>query len=206
MNTTTLYYIHDPMCSWCWGFERSWSALKQQLPASIKIQYLLGGLAADTDQPMPEAMQQNIQKTWQQIQTEIPGTEFNFDFWHKTTPRRSTYPACRAVIAARQQDAEYPMIRAIQQAYYCQAKNPSNIDTLLDCATQIKLDPKRFENDLLSDKTDEIFKKERQLCQQFYIHSYPSLLLQHQHKEYPIQIYYTQAELILKQILNIIAA
>ncbi len=206
MNTTTLYYVHDPMCSWCWGFKACWLKLQQQLPNHIKIQYLLGGLAADTHQPMAAAMQNNIQKTWQQIQKDIPGTEFNFDFWHKTTPRRSTYPACRAVIAARQQDAEFAMIDSIQHAYYCEAKNPSNNDTLINCAAQLKLDVKRFTQDLFSDNTNKVFEQERDLCQQLYVYSYPSLLLQHQHKEYPIQIYYTQPELILKQILNIIGS
>ena len=38
------------------------------------------------------------------IEGRIPGVRFNFDFWTHCTPKRSTYPACRAVIAARAQD------------------------------------------------------------------------------------------------------
>ncbi|MBE8572891.1 DsbA family protein, partial [Vibrio sp. OPT46] len=27
-----LYYVHDPMCSWCWGYKPTLDKLKQQLP------------------------------------------------------------------------------------------------------------------------------------------------------------------------------
>ena len=102
-KTSTLIYVHDPMCSWCWSFSPVWRAVKKGLDDNIEIQYLLGGLAPDSHEPMPKDMQQSIRSTWQRIQQEVPGTEFNFDFWEKCQPRRSTYPACRAIIACRKQ-------------------------------------------------------------------------------------------------------
>jgi putative protein-disulfide isomerase len=50
----TLYLIVDPMCSWCWGFSSVWHALREELPSSVQIIDLMGGLAQDTDQPMDE--------------------------------------------------------------------------------------------------------------------------------------------------------
>jgi len=41
---------------------------------------VLGGLAPDSDQPMPEQMQRYLQQTWQRFQQVVPGTRFNFDF------------------------------------------------------------------------------------------------------------------------------
>ena len=54
---------------------------------------------------MPQDQQHTIAGYWQDVAT-TTGAEFNFDFWKLCKPRRSTYPACRAVLAARQQDAE----------------------------------------------------------------------------------------------------
>ena len=125
----TLFYIHDPMCSWCWGYRPTWQLLKSKLPETIGVNYVLGGLAPDTDQPMPQELQHTIQGHWQRITAEL-GTEFNFEFWKKCKPRRSTYPACRAVIAAKNQDSEMQMIEAIQRAYYLRAMNPSDVSTL----------------------------------------------------------------------------
>ncbi|MCK4675769.1 MAG: DsbA family protein, partial [Gammaproteobacteria bacterium] len=137
----TLYYVHDPMCSWCWGFRPVWMHLQKALNGMVNIQYVLGGLAADTDQPMSENMQNSIRENWQRIQQDIPETEFNYDFWSLCRPRRSTYPACRAVIASKMQQSliEKEMILAIQQAYYLDAKNPSNEDVLIQLAANIGL-------------------------------------------------------------------
>lgn len=98
-----LYYFHDPMCSWCWAFSPLWNEIVKGLPDHVMAKRVLGGLAPDTDQPMPADMRDKIKGIWQTIQQTVPGTPFNFEFWEKCTPRRSTYPACRAVIAARKQ-------------------------------------------------------------------------------------------------------
>ena len=122
----TLIYVHDPMCSWCWGFEptrkKFFAAVEDRLP----IRRLVGGLAPDSDVPMAEEMRAMLQQTWQRIQQTIPGTEFNFHFWQVCTPRRSTYPANRAVLAARLQGEGYDpaMTHRIQQAYYLEARKP----------------------------------------------------------------------------------
>jgi putative protein-disulfide isomerase len=109
MPNTTLYYVHDPMCSWCWGYRPTWDTLQaqlqQQLGQQLTIKYLAGGLAPDSDLPMPRPMQQILQQTWQKITQQL-GTKFNHDFWHLCQPRRSTYPACRASIIARQYGLE----------------------------------------------------------------------------------------------------
>ena len=120
-----LLYIMDPMCSWCWAFAPIFKQLKQELPKDLEIYTLLGGLAPDSDSPMPEAMRQKIEQTWRYIE-EKTDTQFNYQFWTDNTPRRSTYPACRAVIAAGNHSDELgdQMIQAIQHAYYLEAKKP----------------------------------------------------------------------------------
>ena len=105
-----LYYVHDPMCSWCWAFRPVLLELKAKLPDTIEFIRLLGGLAADSDDPMPEETRHYVMDNWKRIQQQLPDTEFNYDFWTTCTPRRSTYPACRAVIAARKQGKEYDEI------------------------------------------------------------------------------------------------
>lgn len=175
-----LYYIHDPMCSWCWGFAPVHEALIASLPADLPVKRLLGGLAPDSDVPMPEALQTRLQATWRHIQERIPGTEFNFDFWIRNTPRRSTYPACRAVIAARLQGERYDprMTRAIQEAYYLQARNPSDATTLIELAAALGLDAQAFTHDLGSAQVERIFAAEREQSAALGAQGFPSLVLE----------------------------
>lgn len=191
-----LYYVHDPMCSWCWGFRPAWQRLQDMLSDSIRIQYLLGGLAPDTDEPMPETMRQRIQGHWRAIEQRIPGTQFNYDFWRRCQPRRSTWMACRAVVAIRslQSALAQPMIESIQRAYYLQARNPSDVDVLIELAEELGQNPAAFRSLLLSNETDVRFRHEMELARSLGVHAYPSLVLQASGRIQTISIDYLNAE------------
>lgn len=197
-----LFYIHDPMCSWCYAFEKSLSALRQELPEFIQVTNLVGGLAPDTTETMPESLQQTIQQIWYRIEKTVSGVKFNHDFWTTNTPMRSTYPACRAVLAAKKQrnDAELLMINAIQTAYYKQAKNPSLIATLVECAVEIGLDAIQFENDILSDQIQMQLLSEIEMARNMCVNSYPSLRLLHNEKLSFVTVDYLNHKTTLDEI------
>ncbi len=141
VTSKTLYYVHDPMCSWCWAFTQSYEKFIRKLDGQIEVKRLLGGLAADSDEPMQDETQVMVKNAWHNIEKKLPAVKFNFDYWSLNTPRRSTYPACRAVIAARMQGSEFDikMTKAIQVAYYQKAKNPSDLEVLLKLANSLGL-------------------------------------------------------------------
>jgi putative protein-disulfide isomerase len=197
----TLHYVHDPMCSWCWGFRPTWLKLKHLLPADISVTSQVGGLAPDSDEPMPQALQRDIQSAWQRIQQVIPGTKFNFDFWKNNTPQRSTYPACRAVIAAREMaNKADEMTYGIQQAYYLQAQNPSILDTLVEVARSIGLDPVAFEQKMHSAELQATFIAELERVRAIDVYSFPSLVLQIDDQIHPVRLDYNSADSMLREI------
>ena len=175
----TLYYVHDPMCSWCWGFRPVWKEICKNLPENIEIKYILGGLAPDSDDPMSEEMKLEIAGYWRKVQKHIPDTEFNFDFWTKCIPKRSTYPACRAVIATKEQNPslEKEIISAIQASYYLQAKNPSENEVLIAIAVSLGLDENRFIEDLSSAKTQKKLDEDIVFSRQIGAQGFPSMIL-----------------------------
>lgn len=177
-----LYYVHDPMCSWCWAFRPVAERIFAALPPDLPLVRLLGGLAPDSDEPMPRQLQTYLQATWRTIEQRVPGTRFNFDFWSRCQPRRATYPACRAVIAARQQAAalETAMILAIQEAYYLRAMNPSDNATLVGLAGEIGLDATRFSRDLDAAVTQQRLEQEIEVARSIGAEGFPSLILEHQ--------------------------
>ena len=203
---TTLFYIHDPMCSWCYAFDSSLTALQKELPDFIRIKKIIGGLAPDTTQPMPVELQQKIQQTWRRIEQTVPSMQFNYDFWIINTPVRSTYPACRAILAARQQGADFEdkMIGAIQTAYYQKAKNPSLQSTLLQCALEVGLAVDKFANDLTSDEIEEELQNEIGTARSLGVISYPSLLLEHDGRLFPVSVDYLDHETMIREIASIL--
>lgn len=201
-----LYYVHDPMCSWCWGFTQSFADLVKQLPKNIQVKRLLGGLAKDTDATMPIGMQNIIKSSWSRIEDTIPGVKFNFDFWTNNIPRRSTYPACRAVIAARIQGDEHDieMTKVIQSAYYQQARNPSDNEVLIELASALNLNIDIFKMDLISDNTQENLMKEIDFARELFAESYPNLVLKIKDETYSIPIDYVDSNAMLKNINTIL--
>jgi putative protein-disulfide isomerase len=191
------------MCSWCWGFRPVWQQIQQAVAGKLDVRYVLGGLAADTDEPMPEEMRLNVIDNWRRIQREIPGTEFNYDFWSRCSPRRSTYPACRAIIACRMQqpELESEMLLLIQQAYYLLARNSSDLDVLVALAEQLGLDTRQFVDDIQSEVCQNVLLEEIEFCREINISSFPSLVLKQGKSYTSLDIDYNSSTFILSQIL-----
>jgi len=200
-----LYYIHDPMCSWCYAFTQSWTNLQKMLPASMQVTYVVGGLAPDNTEPMPISTQKMIQQAWQKIEQTVPDVRFNWDFWSQNTPYRSTYPACRTVLAAKKQQptSEIKMIRTIQAAYYQKAQNPSLLETLQECAREIGLDTVQFAQDVVSTEIESELQREILLARRMDVYSYPSLRLQHREQFHTVTIDYHHYQTMLDQISRI---
>lgn len=196
-----LYHVHDPMCSWCWGYRRVWDQLRAALPDSIAVVNVVGGLAPDTDEPMPLDMQHTIAGYWHTV-AEQTGAEFNFDFWEKCQPRRSTYPSCRAVLAAREQGAEQAMIDAIQQAYYLRAMNPSDASTLIALAGELALHVARFTEDLGSPAIQHALEQDFELRRSIGVNSFPSLVLALGSALIPIDVDYQTQQSSLDAIVG----
>jgi len=181
--TSKLYYIYDPMCSWCWGYRPVWDRLSKSLPASIKVEYIAGGLAPDSDSPMPLEQQQMIENHWRTIERKL-GTKFNYDFWQENTPRRSTYNACRAAIAAHKQGCQMAMVDAIQRGYYLRALNPSDLNVLIGLAEELSqqqslgLDLAQFIIDINADETERELVRQISLARQLTQQGFPSLVLE----------------------------
>ena len=184
MGTTTptmptLHLVHDPMCSWCYAFAPNWRRIEAALPDSISVQYVLGGLAPDSDRLMPLQLQAYVQENWRRIQSSVPGTEFNFDFWTRCLPRRSTYPACRAVLAAKHFSSHYEaeMIEKIQMAYYREARNPSDVETLCELAGEIGIDVPAFQERMGGDACQAMLERDIQKTHTLGVTGFPSLVL-----------------------------
>ncbi len=205
MKSTTIYYVHDPMCSWCWGFVQTYEKFIEKLDDQFAVKRLLGGLAADSDEPMNDETKKMVQRAWHKIEKTIPGKKFNFDFWQLNTARRSTYPACRAVIAARAQGEEFDvkMTRAIQTAYYQKAQNPSDVSTLLELAGDLGLNKNLFKKDIHSSTIQEILLDEIKLSRSIRAKSFPSLILTNQQSFFSIPIDYCDENIMLKTVDSI---
>ncbi|AXN33493.1 DsbA family protein [Vibrio coralliilyticus] len=204
MQAAKLYYVYDPMCSWCWGYKPTWEKIQSALAGEVTVQYVVGGLAPDSMEPMSIAMREQIASYWKKIENYL-GTEFNYDFWTKNTPKRSTYPSCRAVLAARKQGAEKEMLRAIQHAYYLQARNPSDSEVLIAIAGEIGLDEAQFLQDFQSEALNQQLMEELGFARSIGGNSFPSLFVETANGVVELPVDYESAQDTIEQIHRLMA-
>ncbi|AJQ96890.1 DsbA family protein [Gynuella sunshinyii] len=196
MPESKLIYIMDPMCSWCFAFADPLKQLQKQ--TGLDTEWIMGGLAEDSDESMNTEMQSTIAGYWRKI-SELTGVTFNHDFWTHNTPRRSTYPSCRAVIAAEKMSKgmSQTMAEAVQQAYFQAAENPSDIDTLIKCAERIGLNPDLFLKTITAGEVETTLQQHLHLVQQWGIQGFPALLMTRQQKAVPLAMGYCSTEELL---------
>ncbi|MGY8826152.1 MAG: DsbA family protein [Candidatus Latescibacterota bacterium] len=176
----TLFYVADPMCSWCWGFSPAIEMICERFTDAVQLRYVMGGLARDSDQAMPAEMRRYVRGAWEEVASRT-GARFNWNFWQVCQPRRSTYPACRAVLAAaaQREEAGPQMFQRIQRAYYLEARNPADASTLLELAEELHLEVEHFKKDLASEEIEQDLHDDFIQRRRLQANAFPSLVLAH---------------------------
>lgn len=197
-------YVMDPMCSWCYAFQPELEAFLHKYP-DAELDWIMGGLAPDSNQPMEESLKQTIASYWRHIEQQTQ-VSFNHDFWKLNTPYRSTYPACRAVISAERlkEKSAQAMVKAIQAAYYQEAKNPSLEETLIACAGSIDLDEERFADVLRSEETEQDLQQHLGTTHLLQVSGFPALIYaDDQNQAFPLTLGYCSVEELDKRFNQI---
>ncbi len=94
------------------------------------------------------------------------------------------------------------MILAIQQAYYLDAKNPSDDDVLLKLAGDTGLNTDTFLRDYKSSRCRNALEKELLLARKLHVSSFPALVLSRATADTALHIDYNNSDNIIKQIFK----
>lgn len=173
----TLNYFGDPMCSWCWGFKPVLEQIDLEYPELTRVT-IMGGLRGGKPVPMGDDLASMIENAWNRIE-EATGQPFNHEFWRKHRPLATTWPACRAVLTARELDPkrQWPFMVGMFEAYFTRALDPSVRATHLAVAEAQGFDPDQFGAMLDSPKIDEALTRDLQITQRYGVTGFPTVVL-----------------------------
>ena len=196
----TLYYFGDPMCSWCWGFRPVLEQVELEYPELQRVM-VLGGLRGGDEVPMSDDLAAMIRNAWTRIE-ESTGQDFNYDLWELHRPLSTTWPACRAVLAARLLDpkAEWPFMVAMFGAYFTRALDPSSRETHLMIAEEQGFDREVYSGVLESEQAERTLQTDLRTTQRYGITGFPSVVLSIAGNNYLISPGYQPIEGIRKAI------
>ncbi|MFJ4397114.1 DsbA family protein [Pseudomonas sp. NPDC089396] len=175
--TARLLYVMDPMCSWCWGFAPVAAALiAQARDAGVPTRLVLGGLRSGGS-ALDASTRRYILEHWQAV-AEATGQPFRFDGAMPDGFVYDTEPACRALVAARELDAErvWPLLQLIQRSFYEQGVDVTTVLQLVELAEQAGFDRATFAEALTRADTRAATAADFSWVQDLGIAGFPTLL------------------------------
>jgi predicted DsbA family dithiol-disulfide isomerase len=143
-------YYTDPACPWSWAAEPGLRRLQAEFGATLRITYVMGGLAREFRKPV-ETMHHVLDAC------AASGMPVDPRVWLDAPPR-SSYPACHAVKAAAEQDLDGPYLRVVREGMMVERRGMDTPEALTDAARRVPgLDVERFKIDLHSAAIAEAF-------------------------------------------------
>ena len=175
--TARLIYVMDPMCSWCWGFAPVAAALiAQAAEAGVSTRLVPGGLRMGGS-ALDGSTRKYILEHWQAV-AEATGQPFRFDGAMPDGFVYDTEPACRALVTARELDAErvWPLLALIQRSFYEQGVDVTRAPQLVELAEQAGFDRERFAQQFTSHDIRAATSADFSWVQDLGIAGFPTLL------------------------------
>jgi putative protein-disulfide isomerase len=206
-----LVLIADPMCSWCYGFGKEVSELREAIPG-LALRVVVGGLRPDETAVMPRHQRIARLEHWSRVEA-ASGLPFNRDaFVANDNLVYNTEPACRAVVTARRLAPEadqLAVLRSIQRAFYVDGRDITKGDVLADVAANALSELgfattpddflKAWQSAEAMDETRGDFLQARR----WGISSFPSLLLEDGDKLYSLAPGYINAQQLISRVRTV---
>ncbi len=174
-----LWYVADPMCSWCWGFSPVISAIEEAYKNQLQISLILGGLRPGTIDSVTERFRNDILRHWREVH-ERTAQPFKFDGAMPDGFVYDTELPSRAVVTIGEVDAAtmLPYFKSVQRAFYAEGEDVTRPEILATLAQRHNVDPEKF----LADFHTEDMKQKTQShffqAQQAGITGFPTVVMQ----------------------------
>ncbi len=201
---TTLLYIGDPMCSWCYGFSGELDEAVKLLKGDVEFELLMGGLRPYNTETMND-LKDFLKEHWEEVSLRT-GQKFSFDILEEKDMVYDTEPACRAFVTMRTLHPElsYAYFKNIQHAFYFQNRNPNNSETFVELAYKLGVSREEFKSKMESEEMKEAVKMDFQFSGQLGATSFPTLILKHQDEYFLISRGYAKSEVIVKAVKSVL--
>lgn len=181
-----VFYIGDPMCSWCWGMSPEIDALATWCAdQGLGFRMVMGGLRAGGGDPWNDAFRGFLRQEWTHIAAQT-GQPFGFTLLERALFSYDTEPACRAVVTARglfagDQEAirrEVSFFAEVQRKFYVDGEDPKEAAFYHDICVANGIDPARFATDFASPEARQATEVDFQLARQLGVRGFPTVMLQ----------------------------
>lgn len=200
-GTSTLIYIGDPMCSWCYGFSPEFTKVIADLDENMNLEIVMGGLRPYNQDKMTD-LKSFLTEHWEEVHARS-GQRFRYDILNESTITYDTEPSCRAVAVMIDMapDKAWNYFQEVQKAFYYENLNPQDPKTFVDLAKKVNgIDGADFERKFTSEQYKERVKEHFQMARNLGVNSFPTVVLKRGESYYLIAQGYAEADQVKQQI------
>ncbi len=200
-QSDTLYYIGDPMCSWCYGFAPELDQVRNTFKGTPFIM-IMGGLRAGGKETLGE-LSGFLKEHWEEI-NKLTNQKFKYDILNKSNVLYDTEPACRAIIVveALKPEAKYDYFKAVQQSFYYYNDQPGVASTYAKIAIRFGIDEKTFLAKFNSQEAKQKTQADFTMSQQMGARGFPTLMAKIDGKLYLVSNGFQKADRIISALKN----
>lgn len=178
MAATTLVYIGDPMCSWCWGFAPALEELVETTGADVEV--VVGGLRpGPAAEPLAGGLRRYLEREWGAI-AERTGQPFDTGILEELGADwvYDTETADMAVVQMRAMapDQTLPFFFRVQSAFYAERTDVTDPDTYRTLVKGFDVDPGGFVAGLQDEELRKLAWRDFATARRWGVSGFPTLL------------------------------
>lgn len=181
MNQTTLHYVYDPLCGWCYGAAPLLKAAAGVPGLAIELH--AGGLwLGARRQPMGVALRDYVRPHDERIAA-LTGQAFGARYFEQLLLDESltldSEPPIRAILAVRDRGGDdLAILHRLQETHYREGLWIGEMDRLVSLAQEMGLDATEFRQAYAAAPLEAHLAQSRQWLQRIGSQGYPTLALQ----------------------------
>jgi putative protein-disulfide isomerase len=177
----TVFYVSDPMCSWCWGFSPEAQKMHNALQGRADLHIVVGGLRAGAREPMDDSLKAYAREHWEHVH-ERTGQPFDFTFFDRDGFVYDTESPCRAVVTMRSLAPEktLDMLIALHREFYANNRDITDTDIVAEIAVEQGaeqgIDEDTFKAAYLSDEMRNATREDFMLSRGLGVSGFPTIV------------------------------
>jgi len=203
-----LFYVGDPMCSWCWGMSDELKKVQEFCTKEgIKFSVVLGGLRIGGGDAWNDEFKGFLRNEWQNIHDRtnqkfvyslLDLKEFNYD----------TEPACLAVYVVKKilnekddnSSVALQFFSKIQEKFYAKGQDPTKIEFYYDICKEFNIEVDEFQMYFNSKEMKKELKSDFALASNLGARGMPSLIYVKQNKVIDMSAGYKTYDDVVKML------
>ena len=200
MSQDTIYYVGDPLCSWCYGFAPAISEVKEHYKDKLEFEIIMGGLRPNNTETMAD-LGDFLVHHWEQVE-QRSGQKFNYGIIKDHSFVYDTEPPARAVWVVRQlkPEVEFAFFKDVQLLFYVQNKNTNDIEKYKSIVEKQGIDFLKFKEKFDSDDAKYGVKQDFRFSGELGVQGFPSVLLKKGEEWILIANGYSDAKTVIRVI------